>query len=374
MKIVWFTWKDRKNPHAGGAEIINEEIAKRLVRDGHRVTFIVAGFSGGKPEEEIDGFRIIRVGNRWSVYLKAYQYYIKHLKNYADLIIEEINTIPFMTQWYTEREKRVLFIYQLCREVWFYQLFFPLNLIGYLLEPIYLFLLRKNVVVTESKSTKSDLIKSGFNPKKTYIIPIGVEIRLLKKIQSIEKYPAFTMLSLGTIRAMKRTHHHIEAFEFAKKKIPELELIIAGEADKNYQKKILRMIANNQYNEDIKYLGRVTLKKKIKLLRQSHFITVTSVKEGWGLVVTEAASQGTPAIVYDVDGLRDSVKGGKTGIICRQNTPESLASNIIKLYRNKKLYGILKNNAWHWSKKLNFDKSYQEFKKIIITKYESNGS
>lgn len=366
MRILWFTWKDKKNPDAGGAEVINEEMAKRFVKDGHKVTFIVAGFSGGKPEELINGFRIIRIGNRWSVYLKAYQYYIKHLKNYADLIIEEINTIPFMTQWYISREKRVLFIYQLCREIWFYQLFFPLNLIGYLLEPMYLFLLRKNVVIAESKSTKSDLIKYGFSPKKIHIIPVGIEINSLKEIQSIEKYPVFTMLSLGTIRAMKRTHHHIKAFELAKKKIPELELIIAGEADKNYQKKILKMIANSQYKEDIRYLGKVTKRKKIELLRKSHFIAVTSVKEGWGLVVTEANSQGTPAVSYDVDGLRDSVRNKFTGLLCQENTPQNLAKNIIKLYRNKKLYRTLQNNAWHWSKKLNFDKSYQTFKKYLL--------
>lgn len=366
MRILWFTWKDRRNPDAGGAEVINEEMAKRLVKNGHKVTFIVAGFSGGKPEELINGFRIIRVGNRWSVYLKAYQYYIKHLKNHSDLIIEEINTIPFMTQWYISRERRVLFIYQLCREIWFYQLFFPLNLIGYLLEPMYLFLLRKNVVIAESKSTKSDLIKYGFSPKKIHIIPVGIEINSLKEIQSIEKYPVFTMLSLGTIRAMKRTHHHIKAFELAKKKIPELELIIAGEADKNYQKKILKMIASSQYKEDIRYLGKVTKRKKIELLRKSHFIAVTSVKEGWGLVVTEAASQGTPAISYDVDGLKDSVLDGKTGIICKKNSPIILAKNIIKLYRNKTVYDKLQNNAWKWGRNFSFEKSYESFKNIIF--------
>ena len=34
---------------------------------------------------------------------------------------------------------------------------------------------------------------------------------------------------------------------------------------------------------------------------------------------------GTPAIVYDVDGLRDSVVDGKTGIVLRKNTPAAMA-------------------------------------------------
>lgn len=40
MKILWLTWKDRSHPRSGGAEVVNEEIAKRLARDGHEVVFL----------------------------------------------------------------------------------------------------------------------------------------------------------------------------------------------------------------------------------------------------------------------------------------------------------------------------------------------
>ena len=46
MNILWLTWKDRKHPLAGGAEVVNEELAKHLARDGHEVKFIVAGLRG----------------------------------------------------------------------------------------------------------------------------------------------------------------------------------------------------------------------------------------------------------------------------------------------------------------------------------------
>jgi glycosyltransferase involved in cell wall biosynthesis len=39
--------------------------------------------------------------------------------------------------------------------------------------------------------------------------------------------------------------------------------------------------------------------------------------EGWGIVVSEAAIRGTPAIAFDVPGLRDSVVDGETGILAR---------------------------------------------------------
>ena len=149
MKILWFTWEDRKNPLAGGAELVNEELAKRLAKDGHGIIFLVAGFKGCKKEEIINGYKVMRLGNRWTVYWQAFWYYQKNLKNWADLVIDEVNTIPFFAKFYV-KEKNILFIHQLCRQIWFYEMFFPLNLIGYLLEPIYLWLLNDRPVITIS--------------------------------------------------------------------------------------------------------------------------------------------------------------------------------------------------------------------------------
>jgi nucleoside-diphosphate-sugar epimerase len=56
MNIVWFTWKDIKNPQAGGAEQISSEMAKRLVSDGHKVTILTSTFPGASRKEKIDGY------------------------------------------------------------------------------------------------------------------------------------------------------------------------------------------------------------------------------------------------------------------------------------------------------------------------------
>ncbi len=178
MKILWFTWKDRKNPMAGGAELVNEGLAERLAKDGHEVIFLVAGFRGGAEEEVVNGYKIIRMGNRWTVYWKAYRYYKKHLVGLADLVIDEVNTIPFFAKFYV-KEKNIILCYQLCREVWFYQIFFPLNLIGYLLELIYMRLLNDRYVLTESESTKIDLQKFGFKEDRVFTFPIGIEAESL---------------------------------------------------------------------------------------------------------------------------------------------------------------------------------------------------
>src|SRR5476649_2456675 len=117
MKILWFTFKDLDHPLAGGAEVINQELAKRLVKDGHEVTFIVGGFKGGAAEvKHRDGYKIIRLGNRFTVYLQAYRYYKKNLIGWADLAIDEINTVPFFLKLYV-KEPNIIFAHMLCRVI-----------------------------------------------------------------------------------------------------------------------------------------------------------------------------------------------------------------------------------------------------------------
>jgi glycosyltransferase involved in cell wall biosynthesis len=272
-----------------------------------------------------------------------------------------------MTQWYA-KQKRVLLIYQLCRKIWFYQLPLPFSLIGYLLEPIYLFFLRKNKALTESQSTKDDLQIYGFKEKNINVFPICIDIKPLSSINNKQTFQDFTILSLGAIRNMKRTLDQIKAFEFAKKEIPELKMKVAGLPIGSYGKKVLEYITNSPFKKDIEYIGKVSIQEKIDLMKKSHLILVTSVKEGWGLIVTEAGSQGTPAIVYNVDGLRDSVDDRETGVILNsKNKPEELAKKIIELHKDKKMYLKLSEKTLENSKKYTLTTMFEEFKKNILS-------
>ncbi|MBM3206309.1 MAG: glycosyltransferase family 4 protein, partial [Candidatus Staskawiczbacteria bacterium] len=79
MKILWLTFKDLKNPTSGGAEKVNEGLIKKLSDEGHEVILLVAGFKDCQNEEIIDGYKIIRLGNKWTVYWLAFMYYKKNL-------------------------------------------------------------------------------------------------------------------------------------------------------------------------------------------------------------------------------------------------------------------------------------------------------
>jgi glycosyltransferase involved in cell wall biosynthesis len=368
MKILWFTWKDLDHPQSGGAEVVNEELAKRLVAAGHEVLFITSNHpSFSRPETTRHGFKIIRVGNRFTLYYKAFLLYRKLYPPKFDLVIDEINTIPFFCKFYV-REKNIVFIHQLAREVWFYQISFPLNLIGYLLEPLYLRLINDRPVITVSESTKSDLIHLGFQEHKITIISEGIQFTPLDSLPSLstkEKNP--TVMFLGSIRPMKNPWAALQAFEIAKKNIPNLKFWVIGKGAGAYYRRFLNALKTSKFSTDITYFETVDSLQKLELLSKAHLIIAPSVREGWGLIVTEANALGTIAVAYNVPGLRDSVRDQLTGIVCKQNNPQNLAQNMIELLTNTIKYQKYRATAWEWSKEINFDHSCAQFLKIITS-------
>ncbi len=358
MRILWLSWKDRAHPQAGGAEVVTHQLIKRLARDGHEVVLLASGFAGCIPRTQTDGYTIVRVGGRFSVYWQAYAFYRAQPEPF-DLVVEEVNTIPFFAKWYA-RTPVVLFFHQLAREVWLYEMRPPFSWVGYLLEPIYLRLLAGPPTVTVSQSSKADLVRHGFSAEHISIISEGIEFDPLPSLP--RKPDEATILSLGAIRSMKRVADIVRAYEIAKGALPRLKLVVAGGAQGAYGERVLSLIKRSCYASDIVYEGRVSPERKRDLLAQARAVIVASVKEGWCLVVTEANAMGTPAAVYNVDGLRDSVRDQKTGRIARQNTPQGLADALTALLSDKETYEATRLRAWEWSKLITFDKSYADFK------------
>jgi len=369
MNILWLAWKDLGHPARGGAEVVLHELINRQLADGNSVTLLTASYPGAAAEEQLpNGLHIIRIGsNRFLHSAQALWYYLRHLRGKFDLIIETVNTAPYFSLLFRGRAKGLAFYHQLARDVWFFETKAPLSHIGFfLIEPIATWLLSrsKTPLVTVSQSSKHDLARFGWSEAHTHVISEGICFEPVSTLENVKKFDRPTVLSLGAIRGMKRTLDQIRAFEIAKKSIPNLQMKIAGDASGDYGQEVLGEIAQSPYRDDIEYLGRVSEAQKKLLMQRAHIITVTSVKEGWGLIVTEAASQGTPAIVYDADGLRDSVRNRQTGMVVAPG-PERLAAATVFSLKDKPRYLSMQRAAWEWSKQITFDKSYSDLKQAV---------
>lgn len=361
MNILLFSWRGPNHPNAGGAEISSHEHAKGWVREGHKVTLFTSFFSGAKREEVIDGIAIKRYGRQmFGVQWEAFVWYLFKAHEKFDLVIDQFHGIPFFTPIYI-RAKKLAFIHEVAKEVWSLNSWpKPYNLlptiIGTILEPlIFKFFYRNTPFMTVSDSTKQDLILWGIQSQKIAVIHNGVIVP--RKLQLFQKEKEPTLIFLGAISRDKGIEESLKAFARLYSQNKKYKLWVVGKAEGNYLER-LKILSNRLgIKKGVTFYGFVNETKKFKLLAKAHILINTSVREGWGLVVIEAASVGTPTLAFDAPGLRDSIKDKVTGLLCKRRDTDELANLIKETIEDKTLFNDLSKNAYAWSEKFNWDKS-----------------
>lgn len=303
----------------------------------------------------IDDVQYVRSGGRYLVYKRARDFYRDNHSSF-DLVIDEINTIPFFTPQFVNDKPVVALIHQLAREFWHYETPFPLSYLGHhFLEDWWLGLYRNIPTITVSDSTRRDLESLGFMQVRT--IPEGLDFEPLQELAAKEKIP--TVIFTGRLKKAKLPHHAVKAFALIKKEVPEARLWVVGDGYMMNQLKKMNV-------PDVTFLGRVSNQFKLKLMRSAHLALVPAVREGWGLVVTETNAMGTPVVAYDVHGLRDAVVDGKTGVLTLNN-PEAMAEAAVSLLNDRPLLYGMSRNALADSKRFSWDKTADKFERILKT-------
>jgi len=359
VNILFLNWRDTSHPGAGGAEKFTEEIGRRLASYGHSVTIFTSRFEGSEPETQRLGMRIVREGGRYTVYFKARNFVRQHLSKF-DIIVDEINTVPFQIAGIAKTKPVVALIHQLAREIWFHETRFPFNALGYFaLEPYWLRKYRQIPTITVSESTKGDLLARGF--EQVHVVHNGTPASIGPTGKK-EDHPV--MIYLGRLVRSKLPGDAIKAFRRVRSSIPDAELWMVGDG-------YLRHKLEKQAPERVTFYGRVDENAKFGLLRRAHVLISPSVREGWGISVLEANSQGTPAVGYDVPGLRDSIVDNATGLLVPPSDYEALSKALEGLLSDSNTWQKLSSNAVEWSRKFSWEDSALEFQEIL--KSVSNG-
>lgn len=367
MDILILNWKDIKHPQVGGAEIIVYELAKRLVKDGHNVTWFCREYVLGRKEDEYDGIKIVRRGNLVTMYLYAPLYYWS-LPKKPDIVIDMSNTIYWQTPLWVLRSKKVAYLNQLAQEVFKYEYNLLLRTLGNVAERLQYITYKKTPFISYSNSTKDDLVTMGIPAKNINLFSLGIDHERYKPGNKTD-YPLF--LCVSRLVKMKRTDLVIKAMEIVVRKHPEAKLAVVGYG---YDRKRLELLRNYLelhdtvyfQDENILFFGKNEKDRKINSMQSAWALIFPSVKEGWGMTVTECAACGTPTIATDVTGLRDSVVNGKTGILVSKDpTPEEIAKEMIKLIERPKLRRKMSKEAIKWAKSFTWGRSYEEFSRII---------
>jgi glycosyltransferase involved in cell wall biosynthesis len=349
MKILVLNRRDIANPDGGGAELYTHEIARRLAgKYGCEVVIFSNRYPNSTAEDVIDGVRYVRKGSEITVHMWGFLYAMKRRKDF-DRIIDEFNGSGFFTFFLSNS---VLLIHQMYKEYWMRELGTK-GAIPYLLEPLLLRFYRKRPVITVSGSTRDDLEKIGFRDVK-------IVMNAMDDLYSgaIEKDPAPTLVFLGRLKSTKQPEHAIDIFRRVKMRIPDARLWIIGVGTLEED---LKKRAEGLGN--VTFWGRVSEREKFAILRRAHLLLVPSIREGFGINVIEAAASGTPAIGYNVPGLRDSIRSGETGYLV--NSAEEGSARIVELLNDHDLYKRMTLACLRYAKEFDWNKRAEQFWHIL---------
>lgn len=152
--------------------------------------------------------------------------------------------------------------------------------------------------------------------------------------ENVTKHPFF--LFVGRLEKIKGLQNVIPIF----KKLPEYDLLIAGDGE---YKNALMELAGDGAN--IKFLGRLNQTDLQNLYRRAVSIIVPSIcYETFGIIIIEAFSLKTPAIVNNLGALPEVIEDGNGGFIYNDET--ELVDAIRNLAQNQTLRDELGNNGY----------------------------
>jgi len=316
--ILFVSWRDLANPMAGGSELLVHQLASGLAQRGYEVSLLCGG-----PVEPNSLYRVLNSGGQYSQYLRAPLHYLRSFRS-ADLVVEVCNGMPFLAPLW-RRGPILCMVMHVHTEQWSSR-FGPVVAAGgrFVESGVMPRVHRRNLIVTISESSQSSLLGIGFPQERIRILHHGVA----EPPALFEKSPVPRFVAVGRLVGYKRIDLLLDMWESVRQQTGGILTIIGDGPDRERleRKKV----------EGVEFTGYVSEAEKHRLMSEARILLHPASWEGWGLVITEAAVRGTPAIGFDVPGVRDAIVDSETGLLATD--PESFKRHWIRLAQDQDLY------------------------------------
>lgn len=129
----------------------------------------------------------------------------------------------------------------------------------------------------------------------------------------------------------KRVPALVHAFARARAQAPELRLVVLGDGPE--RPAVLRAIEQEELGEAASAPGFVAAEEVDRTLARALCMVLPSRREGYGMVVVEAAARGVPSVVVDEpdNAAVELVEEGENGFVAASAEPEELAAAILRV-------------------------------------------
>ncbi|MEZ4388473.1 MAG: glycosyltransferase family 4 protein [Candidatus Krumholzibacteriia bacterium] len=349
MRILAVNWRDIHDPLGGGAEQHLHHLLAGAVAAGHEVELICAGYAGAPAHDAIDGVRILRHGDWRLANLLLPGVVRRRLREGGpwDLLLEDINKIPFYTPLYAGRVPVLAIVPHLFgptvyREtnplaatyVWAGE--WPLPLVY-----------RKAWFEVISRSTRDDLVGRGLAADRIEVIHCGLEHARFALAEPPPRDDPPLVVCWSRLRRYKSTDVAIRAFADIHAELPRARMLVMGRGPD--EPRLRRLVQQLDLAERVAFTGHLPWDELVRTLHRAAICLNPSPKEGWGLTVVEANQCGVPVIASDRPGLRDSVRDGQTGVLVPYGDHHAMAQAALGLLHDQDLWACYSDAARAWA-------------------------
>lgn len=331
MKILSIQYGNIDNPysHGGLANLLSETFTRMTSR--HHITCFTGLLSGRTQSKEIRGIKYIRkgLGNNKYINRLSFSFINSFFKpnndfdlvlipwdRYAPVLINSVKNCPLVLELNLD----------------FFNIASKLKAV----EPITRYLLKRNLkksryIISACEGLKKIASKYTKNVRLFEVFPGGISEEFLT--YPVDPESEQFLLYIGRLDiSHKGIDILLESYKAANIDLP---LVIAGDGiDKIKVEKLIKKLA---LNKKVKSVGWVQGKEKYELISNCLAVCIPSRVEGWGIVATEAAAMGKPAIGTKVVGLEESILDGKTGILVQKDNVNEFSRAIKMIIQNKEL-------------------------------------
>ena len=202
------------------------------------------------------------------------------------------------------------------------------------LDPVNLLLAKRVVCVSRAVADRF-LIRDRISPK-VVIIYNGVDYHQFKPgrdngiRKELDLSPSEKVITtIGQMKPEKGMHDFIKSAKLISKRNARCRFLMAGTANNNSLRAIKNRIVSSRLQDYVHYLG---FRNDVKsIFNATDIFVLASYIEGLPRVILEAMSCGKPVVGTDVEGVREAVEHGVTGILVPPRDPENLAKAILNL-------------------------------------------
>lgn len=186
------------------------------------------------------------------------------------------------------------------------------------------------------------------------VIPNGIDLCEFKDLPSKEKlrqrYPTLkdkkVILFLGRINWKKGLDILIEAHSVLTKKRNDVHLLITGNDEAGYIRKVKRWVREYGIGQRVTFTGILTGKEKLEAYAGSDIFVLPSYSENFGIAVVEAMACGLPVIISNQVGIYKEVSGAEAGVVIETDA-QQLAKTMENLLDNPHICNKMGENGKH---------------------------